>query len=86
MKVDEYCELHQLSHNAYYYWLRKIRKAALTNISEAHEFAELKPPEPVKEYPDSPQPIIRLGEVSVEVNHSTPMDAILDIVQYKGER
>ncbi len=32
LKVNEYCELHRLSHNAYYYWLRKIRKAALTNM------------------------------------------------------
>lgn len=82
LKVDEYCELHQLSHNAYYYWLRKIREAALTNIPEPHEFAELKQPEPVDEClhpednPAFPQMIIRLGEVSLEINHSTPMDLL----------
>ena len=30
LKVDEYCEQHGLSRNAYYYWLRKVKEAALT--------------------------------------------------------
>lgn len=29
LKVDEYCEQHQLSCHAYYYWLRKVKEAAL---------------------------------------------------------
>ena len=29
-KVDIYCEQHGLSRDAYYYWLRKVKEAALT--------------------------------------------------------
>lgn len=28
-KVDSYCEQHGLSRDAYYYWLRKVKEAAL---------------------------------------------------------
>ena len=29
MKVDDYCQLHDISRDAYYYWLRKVKTAAL---------------------------------------------------------
>ena len=28
LKIDEYCDLHHLSRNSYFYWLRKIREEA----------------------------------------------------------
>ena len=30
LKVDDYCTQHGLSRNAYFYWLRKVNEAALT--------------------------------------------------------
>ena len=30
LKVDDYCAQHSLSRNAYFYWLRKVKEAALT--------------------------------------------------------
>ena len=30
LKVDDYCAQHDLSGNAYFYWLRKVKEAALT--------------------------------------------------------
>ena len=30
LKVDDYCAQHGLSRNAYFYWLRKVKEAALT--------------------------------------------------------
>ena len=30
LKVDDYCAWHGLSRNAYFYWLRKVKEAALT--------------------------------------------------------
>lgn len=39
MKVDDYCEEHQISKNAYYYWLRKVREYALE--SSDVQFADL---------------------------------------------
>ena len=29
MKVDDYCQLHDISGDAYYYWLRKVKTVAL---------------------------------------------------------
>ncbi len=29
LKVDDYCKEHNLSRDAYYYWLRKVKEAAL---------------------------------------------------------
>ena len=30
LKVDDYCAWHGLSINAYFYWFRKVKEAALT--------------------------------------------------------
>lgn len=29
LKVDDYCEQHGLSRDAYYYWIRKVKEAAM---------------------------------------------------------
>ena len=52
--VDDYCEQHNLSRNAYYYWLRKIKQDMIINkstelvcqdkISTETSIVELKPP------------------------------------------
>ena len=42
LKVDDYCETHNISRNAYYYWLRKLREAALE--SQSPRFVELPVP------------------------------------------
>lgn len=31
LKVDDYCKQHSLSRNAYYYWQRKVKEAALSH-------------------------------------------------------
>ena len=41
MKVDDYCQLHDISRDAYYYWLRKVKTAALQQAG----FVELPMPE-----------------------------------------
>lgn len=40
LKVDEYCESHGITHNQYYYWLRKVRQAALSS-QQANDFVEI---------------------------------------------
>ena len=32
MKVDDWCEANGVSHHQYYYWLRKVRKAACQEL------------------------------------------------------
>ncbi len=39
--INAYCEEHQLSRNAYFYWLRKLRERA---VSDNSTFAELPAP------------------------------------------
>ena len=34
MKVDDWCEANGVTHHAYYYWLRKIRKAACQKLPD----------------------------------------------------
>jgi hypothetical protein len=40
LKVDDYCGQHQLSRDAYYYWLHKVKETALE--SNGSKFVELK--------------------------------------------
>ena len=45
MKVDDWCEANGVTHHAYYYWLRKIRKAAcqdLPVVSGSNQMAAFK--------------------------------------------
>lgn len=37
LKVDEYCELHNLSRHKYYYWLKRVREAAISTTSQPTE-------------------------------------------------
>ena len=37
MRVDEWCEANGVTHHAYYYWLRKVRKAACQDLSVTSE-------------------------------------------------
>lgn len=41
LKVDDYCNEHNISRNAYYYWLRKIKTVAVENSGNL--FAEVNP-------------------------------------------
>ena len=81
LKVDEYCELHQLSRHAYYYWLRKVKEAALANAG----FVELKAPptEPLAKTTPvanstnfAPELTLSVGDVLIGVSSSTPMDLL----------
>lgn len=40
LKVDDYCTEDNISRNAYYYWLRKIKEAAIE--SSGRIFSEIK--------------------------------------------
>ena len=39
LKVDDYCSEHNISRNSYYYWLRKIKEAAIEQSGNI--FAEI---------------------------------------------
>ena len=86
LTISQYCEEHNLSKNQYYYWLRKVRKAAIEACPTA--FAEILPPE--EETYDTAcsdatnmfqtQMIVSTGEIQLSVNESTPPELIASVL------
>lgn len=85
LMVDEYCELHSLSRNQYYYWLREIKKQALDSC--APQLVELKPSaiiEPTLPAQQSgqftPEMTINIHGASVCINSATPPELIARVM------
>lgn len=86
LKVDTYCEQHGLSRNSYYYWLRKVKEAALLQAG----FVEL--PASMAEH-ESSKPIennaltfdtrmvIKLNGTELCVNEHTSSELISRVVE-----
>lgn len=78
MIIDEYCKLHNLSKNAYYYWLRKVKAAAL----EQAGFVEVSLPQISEEAQVSvpvvfqTQMVIKTGSFELNINSDTPSDLL----------
>ena len=75
MNVNAYCEQQGLSRDAYSYWLRKVKEAAL----EQAGFVELPvaaPVSTVKAPSFTPQLVIRTHSVELCMNADTPEELI----------
>lgn len=85
MKVDEYCESHGISRNAYFYWLRIVREAALQEAET--EFIELKEPSstPSASIDNIPgfntEATITTGPITISVNRATPKELISNLLE-----
>ena len=86
LTVADYCDTHGLSYNAYYYWLRKLRKSALE--SSGIDFVEL--PDPVKTVTQDSktdfdtEAMLEIGSVNIAINSHTSkalLRAILEVAQ-----
>ena len=86
LKVDTYCEQHGISRDAYYYWLRKVKEAALLQAG----FVEL--PAPIAENKSSksiehnatifePQMVIKVNGTELCVNEHTSSELISRVVE-----
>ena len=81
LTITEYCSQMGISQTAYYYWLRKLRRAALS--SAGVELVEIKDPA-VPELPCaqnqsgvfSTEATISVGSLLISVNSGTPRDLI----------
>lgn len=89
LKVDDYCEQHGLSRNAYYYWLGKIRTSALQ--SKENKFVEVTPYEKSETQVVStttsefrPQITIQLGNTTIGIDSSTPKALLLQTLEVLG--
>lgn len=73
LKVDEWCEQNNLSHHAYYYWLRKIRMAALAEQAGGFQPVAFKKLQVLNTGTSSSGPgvVIHLPAASLEVREGT---------------
>lgn len=85
MKVDDYCQQNNISHDQYYYWLRKVRESAVDSMPC---FAELKKPTSSSAFSDAeifvPELTLRINNIVVSVNRSTDMQLLkrtLELIQ-----
>jgi len=77
LKVDDYCAQHGLSRNAYFYWLRKVKEAALTQSG----FVEVQQQVEVSSCYPSPKLTASVNEVVLEIDENTPMDLLANIIK-----
>ena len=83
MKVDDYCQQHDISRDTYYYWLRKVKTAALQQAG----FVELPIPEtkPVPTTDFSTQMVIKTAGKEIRINYDTPPELItrgLEVIRH----
>ena len=73
LTIDDYCKAHELSRNAYFYWLRKIRDAALESKSVSFTEVPLSDLQTEMAALDfQPKLTVQIGNAVVRVNESTP--------------
>lgn len=76
--ISSYCSCHGITENQYYYWLRKLRTAAMDTC--AIEFEEIIPPKEAskayttKEFQTQMQ--LQIGDIKISVNESTPKELL----------
>lgn len=86
LKVDDYCERHGLSRNAYYYWLRKVKEAALTQTGFVEIQPEITVPEAGNKTPRDestsfiPQMLVSINGMSLGIRQDTPMDLFAKVI------
>lgn len=71
LTIADYCTQHDLSKNAYYYWLRKIREAAIE--SGGIHFSELRMPSIDHTGNDAPV-IVELNTARIYINDAASRD------------
>lgn len=83
MPVDEYCETHNITHHQYYYWLKKVREAAIASVSdqspsgtfvEISQFQSSSSLEP--EIPNQTAAVISLGKYDIKLSNSASKEFI----------
>jgi len=73
LKVDDYCAQHGLSRNAYFYRLRKIKEAAITQSG----FVEVRQQVEGSSCYPSPKLTASVNEIVLGIDEKTSMDLLL---------
>ena len=77
LKVDDYCQQHDISRDAYYYWLRKVKEAALTQSG----FVEINPLQLIPDTKDKPQLVVDINGIKLDIHEGTSMDLLSQVIQ-----
>ena len=77
LKVDDYCAQHGLSRNAYFYWLRKVKEAALSQSG----FVEVRQQVEVSSCYPSPKLTASVNEIVLGIDENTPMDLLTNVIK-----
>ena len=72
LKVDQYCMEHSLSRHAFYYWLRKIKQAALQQAG----FIEIPVPNSAPPSSFHTQMVIKTADLELSVNEDTTSELL----------
>lgn len=80
-KVDDYCSEHNISRNAYYYWLRKVKSAAI--IQSGGIFAEINPSftETIQDCSGTSPVSISLGDAVIHVKEGASGSLLHTVVE-----
>ena len=79
MKVDDYCQLHAISRDAYYYWLRKVKTAALQQAGFVELPMPKSKPAPIHDF--TAQMIIKSAGNEISINNDTPTELIARVLE-----
>ena len=86
LKVKEYCQLHGITKDAYFYWLKKVNEAAIE--SSGIELVELKEPASLPPSVISgadtvfkTEATISSGNFTISVNSNTPKELLISLME-----
>ena len=79
--MDDYCSEHNISRNAYYYWLRKVKSAAI--IQSGGIFAEINPSftETIQDCSGTSPVSISLGDAVIHVKEGASGSLLHTVVE-----
>lgn len=83
MSVEEYCSQKNITTGQYYYWLRKVREAAISrNAGRFVEIAGIEDAEkPEKGETFTTQLTIQMGDSIIGVNEKTPRGLLAEVIE-----
>ena len=77
LTIENYCREHAITKDAYYYWLRKAREAAVECMDNT--FVEINPPVS-KKSEFTAQMTVSINGITLGVNTDTPKSLILSTI------
>ena len=78
LKVNEYCEKHNLSRDSYYYWLRKVKSVALQQAGfvELTQTTGSRDTDNTEASSFTAQMMIRMGDFELSISEGTSMELL----------